>query len=211
MKKTLLVSIDLEMNQPSGKIIQIGAAIGDCVSGEIFDMFSRVVNPQEALAESIVKLTGITQEQVDAAPLLPDAYDMLLAWLESFSRQRVLNPVVWGGDDMICLRTELGIEELPRTSAQESDGARIVPHAGSAREGAAFSKPARRWVFGHRWLDAKTVFAAWALARGENPRSGLQRSMQRLGMAFDGVPHDAGIDALNTFRIWHALGQRFQR
>ena len=44
-----LTCLDLELNQPSGKIVQIGAVIGDTQTGEIVDRIRIYVNPANQL------------------------------------------------------------------------------------------------------------------------------------------------------------------
>jgi len=62
-----------------------------------------------------------------------------------------------------------------------------------------------QWLFGRRWLDAKTLFVAWRMAQGRELQGGLGRSMTKLGLAFEGRQHNAIDDAENTFRIYRAL------
>lgn len=205
MQKNLAVTLDLEMNQPSGKIIQIGAVIGDLASGSILTQFTQAVNPNEMLTPFIIELTGIAQDTVDTAPDLAQAYALLCQWMAPYARQRILNPIIWGGDDTVELRKQM--EQYGLTSRDPSlateDAIETHPEANPTN-----SLPA--WPFGRRWLDAKTVFAAWCLAQGKNPRSGLGRSVQRMGIEFEGHAHDAGVDAANTFKIWVALMRSFR-
>ena len=66
---TSYVCIDLEttgLNPKLDKIIEIGAV--KVIDGQITDTFHSYVNPGRKLEERIVELTGIGQEQVDAAP-----------------------------------------------------------------------------------------------------------------------------------------------
>lgn len=92
-----VIVLDLEMNQPSEKIIQIGAwHISVNVEGfkfvEDFDCF---VNPEELLSEEIIKLTGIKQFQVDGAEKTLKAAQDFIAWV------KYVNPhmcVSWGAD-----------------------------------------------------------------------------------------------------------------
>ncbi len=63
-----LIALDLETTGVSAKtdhIIEVGAV--KFKGGEQVDTFSALVNPQRKLSSFIVGLTGITQEQVDAA------------------------------------------------------------------------------------------------------------------------------------------------
>jgi inhibitor of KinA sporulation pathway (predicted exonuclease) len=105
MKKIL--SLDLEFNQPSGRIIQIGAAVGSLETLKVEASVSLLVKPGEALAEDIIKLTGIREEDVANEGLsLNEAF----ARFKDFAHQydRVLNPVTWGGADGEELRLQLG-------------------------------------------------------------------------------------------------------
>jgi inhibitor of KinA sporulation pathway (predicted exonuclease) len=105
-----ILSFDLELNQdPTGpKIIEIGACVGETTTGEIRESYSAFVNPKQILLESIVKLTSITQAQVDAAGTLEEAY----LGMENLARKYdcLTLPLVWGGGDGFALR-----QELPKT------------------------------------------------------------------------------------------------
>ncbi|HEY3655420.1 MAG TPA: 3'-5' exonuclease [Steroidobacteraceae bacterium] len=108
--KELLVSLDLELNQPSRRIIQIGAVVGNIRTGEIVSRFDSKVSPDEELSPAIAKLTKIKQEEVDVTPKLREAYESLKCWLEPFAGERVLNPVTWGGGDTETLREQLQLD-----------------------------------------------------------------------------------------------------
>jgi inhibitor of KinA sporulation pathway (predicted exonuclease) len=109
--KELLVSIDLEMNQPSKKIIQIGAVLGNVRTSELLSRFDVKVNPFETLDPRIVQLTGIKQCEVDAAGTLTQAYEQLNTWLAPHAEDRTLNPLTWGGGDSETLREQLGLQD----------------------------------------------------------------------------------------------------
>lgn len=109
--KPLIVALDLEFNQPSGRIIQIGAVVGDLETGKILTEFSNFVNPQEYLAAEISTLCGIVPDVLDLAGTLPDAYAAMLCWLAPFSKERQLNPLTWGGGDSIELKHQLGLAD----------------------------------------------------------------------------------------------------
>ena len=89
----LLHVLDLEMNQPSGAIIQIGAVCMDMKTGIIKSQFSQYINPQEKLDERIIALTGITQEMVDGGRSLKHVLEeMFWPWLAS------KHICAWGSD-----------------------------------------------------------------------------------------------------------------
>lgn len=84
--------LDFEMNQPSDKIIQIGAVAIDMKDGKIKSEFNVFVNPHEEVSEFITKLTGITQSQVDSGLELEDAYTEFWKW--TFGKK----VIAWGSD-----------------------------------------------------------------------------------------------------------------
>ena len=67
------------------------------------------------------------------------------------------------------------------------------------------------FLFGRRWIDVKTVFISYMFSKGESHRSGLAKSLLRLGMQFIGKKHNAKDDAKNTFLIYRELLNRFQK
>jgi len=107
--KTNVLSLDLELNQPSNKIIQIGYAIGNITTREILQHDFIYVNPEEEINPFITELTGITDYHVKHAPSLETAYELMkndIAPYECF-----INPVTWGGGDSQLLREQLGMQD----------------------------------------------------------------------------------------------------
>lgn len=180
--KPLIVSLDLEYNQPSKRIIQIGAVVGDLTTGQVVDRYSIFINPGEALAPEIVKLCGIRQTDVDAAPDIRVAYKQLVRWMEPYKAHRSLNPLTWGGGDSEDLRQAVGVDREDRST----------------------------WAFGRRWIDVKTVFIAWRAAHQRPGDGGLANSMTKLGLAFQGRRHNALDDAENTFITYMVLLAQFK-
>lgn len=107
MKDINLLSLDLEMNQPSGKIIQVGYCIGNLNTGEILKKVSLFRNPNEELSPFIKSLTGITQDEVDSGECLLDIYSQIKDDHKAFNCFR--NCLTWGGGDSDYLRKELGL------------------------------------------------------------------------------------------------------
>jgi inhibitor of KinA sporulation pathway (predicted exonuclease) len=170
-----VLALDLEMAQPSNKIIQIGAIAGDLSTGEVIDSFNRYIKIDEELSEFIVKLTGITNAMLDSegVPLTQAYLDLV-----DFARRNntYLNPIVWGGGDTVALREQVKAET-----------------------------PSAPWSFGRRWIDAKTVYISYCLANAKKPYGGLAKSMTKLGINFKGTKHTALDDATNTFIIYCKL------
>jgi inhibitor of KinA sporulation pathway (predicted exonuclease) len=174
------VALDLEFNQPSQRIIQVGAVIGRVATGQVLNRFSVYVNPDEPLSPKIADLCGIAPGVLEIAGDLAEAYEHLENWLAPYAGERRLNPLTWGGADAHMLLEALGY----------NDGS--------------------TGLFGRRWVDVKTVYTAWQDAQGLPATGGLASSMKRLGLAFQGRQHDAADDALNTFRMYARLIQAVQ-
>ena len=175
-----LMALDLEMNQPSGKIIQIGACVLDHRNEKIIATFNLYVNPKENLTPEIIELTGITQEKVDTEGYdIKDAYEKL----KEFHKKNKCfkNPILWGSgswSDSDCLYKQ--------------------------------SKSIEPNFMGHRVIDTKTIYQSMMIRQGKTTKSGLVASMEKMGLGFDGRPHDALADAINTARFWLFLTKVFK-
>lgn len=106
---TNYISLDLEMNQPSNKIIMIGITVGNIYTGEVLYKQGWYINPNEQLSEYIINLTKITQEDVDNGVTLLEAYQELQSIRERFNAHRSL--ITWGQGDVECLKKQLGVIE----------------------------------------------------------------------------------------------------
>lgn len=62
--------------------------------------------------------------------------------------------------------------------------------------------------FGRRIFDVKTLYVFNQMVNGKTPSGGLRKSMNSYGLKFEGTPHNAEFDALNTLRFFFALLQR---
>lgn len=96
---SLFVAIDLEFNQPSGTLIQVGAVVGDTHSGSVIDRFCELCNPGEPLEPRIAKLCHIDPLELQQARPLPEVFESFTHWLNPYNGQRHLNPLTWGGAD----------------------------------------------------------------------------------------------------------------
>ena len=185
---TSLFALDLEMNQPSGNIIQIGAAVGN--EDRTVDTFSQVINlkllyPKEDITEYIESLTGITNKRMnEEGVFLNEGYKNLVSFYMKYKDSLSYpNPLTWGGGDTLVLKKQV-----------EAIGSNDM-----------------EWPFGRRWHDVKTLFVSYRMATGQKTQSGLARAMVKLGMNFDGKKHDATDDAANTIRIYFKLLEKFKK
>lgn len=171
------ISLDLEMNQPSGKIIQIGACIGDIESGTIKSKLSIIIKIDEPLSEIITNLTGITPEKVNSGISLLEGYSQL----ETVVREQncFRNPLTWGGGDSIELKNQLILSGL--------------------------SLDSETYLFGRRWIDVKTIYQTYRLSLGKPPQGSLKTALKRVKVPSVGRHHDALVDAENTFRLYQVF------
>jgi len=184
---TKFISIDLEMNQNSGKIIQIGACIGDISTGNIIEDFSIIVNPLEPINPFITELTGITQEQIDTeGVLLEEAYIKFAEFINN--HKPFINPIVWGGGDSAELHKQIKEDKFTSIDLLEK----------------------HPWPFGRRWIDTKTLFVSWRFSQGEPIQGGLAKSMIKVGLKFEGRKHNALDDARNTFKMYCRMLKLFR-
>jgi inhibitor of KinA sporulation pathway (predicted exonuclease) len=104
-----VVCFDLEFNQKDNnpKIIQIGYMIVNAKTKKVFIAKRVYVDPNEAITEDIVKLTGITDEVIAAeGKSLTDAYQEFVDDIEHYQCSKF--PVTWG-QDHFDLRNHLGV------------------------------------------------------------------------------------------------------
>lgn len=177
----IFTSIDLELNQPSNSIIEIGAVVGNIDSGEILHKESIYVDPGEFLNPEIIQLTGIKQETVNAGFSLPNAYSRLCEIHKMYDS--FCNPIVWGSGDLDAIKKQM------LKHVEEYD---LV------------------WPFGRRVIDVKTLYVSHRIAEGKAPQGGLAKAMTKYGLAFKGRKHCGSDDALNTFVLYKRMLEYFR-
>jgi DNA polymerase III alpha subunit (gram-positive type) len=79
--KEFIVALDLELNQPSERIVQIGAVLGNVRTGEVVSHFDAKVNPGEPFSSRIAELTGISAAELESASCLAAAGEAFAAWI----------------------------------------------------------------------------------------------------------------------------------
>lgn len=191
---TNFLSLDLELNQPSDKIIQIGAVAGNIFTGDIVDQLSILVKIDEKLCIDasicdIPKLTGITD-----AMLQKDGISLLAAY-EQLANFRVKNnchrtPMTWGGGDIPALKSQLKDSGL------------------NFSEGFGVNKHLPMFCFGRRWIDIKSLYQVYMLMNGNTMQAGLRKAINKMGLTFYGRAHNAQYDAYNTFKVAHLLASK---
>lgn len=168
------IAVDLELNQPSNKIIQIGAA-AFCTDQGLTSTFNAYVDPEEDINWDY-RLGGV---EISLVELLPSYFPgqwfqhklPLTDALSNFEQWRRDNQcgkkiVQWGSGDLYLLR--------------KADTTNILPRH-------------------FRDLDAKLVYQfLWQPASRLPKRSGLSRACRGMGVSPPEYPHDAMYDAQAT-------------
>jgi inhibitor of KinA sporulation pathway (predicted exonuclease) len=172
------LALDLELNQPSGKIIQVGVAIAKA-DDRFENYFTKkwYINPNEPIDQFITDLTGITNSDIGANCV---SYETVARELAELIKEHncFVNPVTWGGGD--------SVELLAEFSKQCVD----FP------------------CFGRRWIDVKTWYTLLMFARGKKPSGGLSSAMGVFKLQFKGTAHRADVDAANTLAFFFTLLER---
>lgn len=173
-----ILSLDLELNKDPVEIIQLGMCVGETDTGEILETVGCFIKISTPVHPYIETLTGITDADLATGGTIADA----LASMTALKNRHdcYCNSLQWGGGDTDALK-----------NAVVASGAWTVGC----------------WPFGHRYIDAKTVFQTWQLANGQKMQAGLAKSLGKVGLKFEGRKHNAIDDSVNTFRIYHKLLQ----
>jgi DNA polymerase III alpha subunit (gram-positive type) len=96
-----LIVFDLEANQPSGEIIEIGA-VRVLRDGTIADTFQALINPNEKLSSFITKLTGITDKMLENCKQFEPIAAQFAAWAKASTTNVIL--ASWSSYDTNELR-----------------------------------------------------------------------------------------------------------
>ena len=178
---TKFIALDLELNQPSGKIIQVGVCIGSLgMPEEEYITSSWLLDPGEPIAPFITELTGIHDKDIQNLSVPWQVFTSDLTSLLQ-THQPFINPVTWGGGD--CTELLQAIRQ----------------------EGIDFP------FFGRRWIDVKTLHVFERISAGRSTSGGLGTCLNRYGKRFVGIPHRADADALNTLRLFFEMIRKKQR
>ena len=173
-------ALDLEYNQPSGTIIQVGIAIGSASQVQQEFVVRRWnLNVNEPISEFITQLTGITDEDCRTGVSLTQCAQELGDLLRE--HDVFVNPVTWGGGDSADL-----LRAFSNAQAE-------FPYFG------------RRWIDVKTWA---TLLSLARTPTAKIQHGGLSKAMARFKLQFIGKAHRADVDAFNTLRLFFAILDR---
>lgn len=178
----IFMALDLEMNQPSENIIEIGYSIGNIKTGEILLTKSLLVDPGEGLNPYIENLCNVSfaDETRRIIPRDADLYEAFRQMVQDHKEYQCnVNLVTWGCGDTEKLRSSL--DEVIQ------------------------------WPFGRRYTDVKTLSCEILRAQNRNIAGGLSKSMNKHALKFEGTKHQADDDAKNTLRLYFKLNKMLEK
>jgi inhibitor of KinA sporulation pathway (predicted exonuclease) len=172
-------ALDLELNNsdngttPNPPIIQVGIAIGTW-DHYAENQISKYKWYLDPGEPILPFITNLTGITDEDIRTKSVPWDQMAFELSTIIRnlQPFTNPITWGGGDSTELLTEFKKRNID------------FPH------------------FGHRWIDVKTWYVLHRLAKSQSAKGGLRSAMSYYNMHFEGEPHRADDDALNTLRLF---------
>ena len=171
-----IICLDIEttdVDMRLGSVIQIGAILLTSEFEEI-DSFTTFIQPLDSYRnQSAMNVNKISEDSLIHAPTLQEALEMF----ETFVLQeKVVNK------EKIILAAWGNYFDVPFLKQQ-------------------YVKIKRKWPFGYKSLDLKTL-AIWEFGKRDIPMgSGLIKSVQLLNMEFEGQHHDALADIKNSINV----------
>jgi len=173
------LSLDLELNNaedgstPNPKIIQVGIAVGSYE-----DYFNGTLYKQKWYIDPqepiFPFITELTGITDDDIARNAVPHEHVAKELSALIKARdcFVNPITWGGGDSVELKDEFKARGI------------YFP------------------CFGRRWIDVKTWYTFLRFSKGQEAKAGLKSAVREFKLNFDGEPHRADDDALNTLRLF---------
>lgn len=179
LTKTKFIALDLEMEQPSGQVIQVGIAWEHACEIKRMAFY---ITPCEPVSEFIQELCGISDADFDWDKTREECFKEFTDFLKVLKTEDTFNEfVVWGQGDMRSLSqslNELGMSLHTETGMSE-----------------------------RRSIDVKTICMFNDLVYRGTPvkRLSLNSAMTRNKVSPAAGAHQADIDAENTLVLWMHL------
>ncbi len=176
------IALDLELTQPTRKIIQVGVCIGNQDNEKEWVVKKWFIDPEEPISQDIFALTGISDSDISQfSQPLQEIADELSALITE--HQCFVNPITWGAGDSAELLELFHSNNIP------------------------FKHFGRRWL---DVKTMHTFLKLSKNKTGNSASGGLASCMGQYKLQFSGKAHRADIDAFNTLKFYFHLIKRQQ-
>lgn len=177
-----IICVDIETTDTDskhGSVIQIGAVATNDQFEEV-DSFETYIKPLDAYRNpKAMAVNKISEDILTHAPTLHEALEMF----EGFALKDKNN------NEKVILAAWGNYFDIPFLKAQ-------------------YDKIYRKWPFGYKSFDLKTI-GIWELSKRNVPLTGgVKKAAEFLNLDFEGMPHDALADIKNTVRVLKKLLQQ---
>lgn len=178
-----IIVFDVEANQPSDKLIEVGAVKFLRDGGIHPDKFSTLIKIDEPLGtltdgRTLTELTGITEEMLSTAPSFNDAAQKFEDWAFSGSKNFIL--AAWGCWDVPCLRNE-------------------------------YERFGRKYPFRGKSFDIKSMVVWSSALFGKKWKSdGMGSMLKCWNLSFEGNQHRGGDDAYMTAKLLQTVWKYYE-
>lgn len=183
MNKKNFTVLDLKLNKPSDKILQVGVVIGNIYTKNIVCANSLFVKTNEKISEYVTKVSGITQENVKNGIDLLTIYNKISSLHSKHNSSSLI--LSWGRNNSEYLKSQLK-KEYPNINIENN------------------------WKLGYRCIDVKTIYQFYQIINGKELQGGILKAVSELGLKFIGKKHDALWDSFNIFKIFVTLMEKMK-
>lgn len=192
-------TINFDEDPGSPEIIEFPIVLVDLDKGNIKATFQSYVRPVQSpiLSEFCTQLTGITQSQVDQAPVFNQVLDNVNAWLDQNCTD--FKPPISGNEVDAAAASSGRQIKSPRSRVRNwsivTDG-RADLEKFLTRQLELSGIPYPDWSLGP-YLESRALFAKFS----KSGRGTLQQQLKWCGLEFEGREHSGLDDAVNIARI----------
>lgn len=176
-----VVCLDLEFNKKNERleeIIQIGVAVGCLYTKQIISSKSIYIKPIRPINSRVRALTDRYSNSDITDLSLTEGYKTLRDYLIPFNASKAA--IVWGNKDSQYLYTQV-------------------------RRATKGSKEFYPWPFSKEEIDVRVILKFLLLTKGISFTRSLSNALELFNLSFEGRPHDAKYDAINTLKLYFHL------
>lgn len=181
------ISLDLELERPNSE--------NQCKDSQLTE--ERIIQVGYVIFDDI---TGEHLKEVCREVNIRVPLSSFIKKLTGISDEQISN-----GTDLHNIITEL------HKDRSQFDASRKLLTWGSGDQECILKELVRfDWKFGRSALNVKHLFQTWAEANDISSSGGLKKSMNKIGIKFEGTAHNALTDAINTAKIFMVLKNKLK-